>query len=362
MGIYRRGNIFWMSKTINGILYRKSTETESKMRARAIYEEWTTQLKESVRTGKPVVTTVKTEPKPAMTFSELADKYLEFTAKRLKSHSRLKSFIKNLINRFGDKPLDDFSLEDIEDIQGDILKKGQSAAYANRLVVITKIMFNRALDWELVSEDVIKRLKKCKLLRGEIKRLRYLSEEEAEKLLFNCEPHLKPFVITALNTGMRKSEILGLTWDRIDLKNRIILLDKTKNGERRELPVNDTLYQTLSGLTRHLKTDYVFYNPQTLKPYHDFKKPFLKALSKSHILDFHFHDLRHTFASWLVMKGADLTTVKELLGHKDIKMTLRYAHLAPAHIKKAVGMLDKKISSADLKIHKKFTMEVNKKI
>lgn len=341
MSIFRRKNskAWWMSKTIKGIQYRQSTGTEFKERAKVIYENWVTEL----RTGKPVrnVRTTAERERRYLTFNELTDKYLEFTSGRLKSHGRIKSFINILTARFGDKYLEDFGIEDLEEIQGDILKKGQTIAYANRLVVLVKTMFNKALDWDLVDEDVIKRLKKCKLLKGETKRLRYLTEEESERLLINCDPHIKPFVVTALMTGMRKSEILGLTWDRVDLKNRIILLDKTKNGERREVPVNETLYMTLSTMARHLKTDYVFYNPQTLKAYHDFKKPFLKALSKSHILDFHFHDLRHTFASRLVMRGIDLTTVKELLGHKDIKMTLRYAHLAPAHIRKAVDVLDK---------------------
>ncbi|MHB8232054.1 MAG: site-specific integrase [bacterium] len=167
-----------------------------------------------------------------------------------------------------------------------------------------------------------------------------MSEEEADTLISNCEPYLRPIVVTALNTGMRKGEILSLTWDRVDLKNRIILLDKTKNGERREIPVNDTLYRALSGLTRRLDIKLVFPNPETLKQYYDLKGTFGRALAKSHITDFRFHDLRHTFASRLVMKGIDLTTVKELLGHKDVKMTLRYAHLAPAHIRKAVEILD----------------------
>ncbi|MHB1697439.1 MAG: site-specific integrase [bacterium] len=158
----------------------------------------------------------------------------------------------------------------------------------------------------------------------------------------NCDVHLKPVVITALNTGMRRSEILYLTWDRVDLANRIILLDKTKNGERREIPINDTLFAALSVLIRNIKCDYVFYNPATLKPFSDLKRVFGTALRKSHILDFRFHDLRHTFASMLVMKGVDLVAVKQLMGHKDIKMTLRYSHLSQAHIRNAVGVLDKK--------------------
>ena len=84
----------------------------------------------------------------------------------------------------------------------------------------------------------------------------------------------------------------------------------------------------------------MFYNQETLKPYFDIKKSFATALKKSHIIDFRFHDLRHTFASWLVMKGIDLTTVKELLGHKCITMTLRYSHLSNVHLQDAVKVLD----------------------
>ena len=227
-------------------------------------------------------------------------------------------------------------------MQSDIIKQGLSIAYANRLLIHFKRVFVKAVDWEIISDDILNRFKKVKLLKGETKRLRYLSDDEAERLIFNCGGHLKLIVITVLNTGMRKSEILHLTWDRVDLKNRLILLDKTKNGERREIPINQTLYNTLSGLIRDIRTDYVFYNPKTLKPIYDTKKSWQKAIRKSHIIDFHFHDLRHTFASWLVMGGVDLTTVKELLGHKCITMTLRYSHLAAAHIQNAVKVLDNK--------------------
>jgi integrase len=92
-------------------------------------------------------------------------------------------------------------------------------------------MFGKALDWELVTEETVKRVRKVKLLKGENKRLRYLSEEEAECLLSNFDKHLRPIVITALHTGMRRGEIFGLTWNGVDLKNRLILLDRTKNGK-----------------------------------------------------------------------------------------------------------------------------------
>ena len=343
MGIYKKAdsNNFMMNKTVNGLTYFKSSGTNLKMEARANFERWVIELKEQIRTGEPVKDTVK-EPARDYTFSKLADKYLEFIYGRLKSFYDTSLFVKTLVNRFKDSKLNDFSMQDLELLQSDWINQSFSIAYANRLTAILKRMFTKAYDWEMIDEDVLKRVRKVKQLKGETKRLRYLSEDEAERLIFNCGEHLKSIVATALNTGMRKSEILRLTWDRVDLKNRIILLDKTKNGERREIPINQTLYNTLSVLTRHIKCDYVFYNPATIKPYYDIKKSFTAALKKSHILDFRFHDLRHTFASWLVMKGIDLTTVRELLGHKDVKMTLRYSHLAASHIQNAVKALDNK--------------------
>jgi integrase len=130
----------------------------------------------------------------------------------------------------------------------------------------------------------------------------------------------------------------------------------TKNGERREIPINDTLRATLTGLTRRLDIPYVFYNPITGKPFQDTKNSFNRACKKAKITDFHFHDLRHTFASHLVMEGIDITTVKELLGHKTLTMTLRYAHLAPSHKVGAVDLLDS-ILSEKLTIQKLYNLQ-----
>jgi len=337
MGLYKQGKIFWASKCIYGIQYRVSTQTKSKMEALSFYERWVAGLKEQISTGKPI----KQERQEQITFDELSQKYLEYANGRLRSYKNAVTFIRKLSGYFGKKYLTDFTVLDVEQMQSDIIRQGLSVAYANRLTATVKRMFTKASDWELVDESVLKRIRKIKLLRGEIKRLRYLSDDEAERLVNNCDKSIKNIVITALNTGMRKSEILRLTWDRVDLKNRVILLDKTKNGERREIPINDTLYQTLSDIIRNLKTDFVFYNPETLKPFVDIKRSFGAALKKSHILDFHFHDLRHTFASRLAMAGADLPTIQKLLGHKTINMTLRYAHLSNVHLKDAVSMLDK---------------------
>ena len=139
---------------------------------------------------------------------------------------------------------------------------------------------------------------------------------------------------------MRKEEILSLRWDKnVDLTHGFILLEKTKNGKRREIPINQTLRNTLQGLIRHIHSPYVYTNKEGER-FKEIKRSFNSALRRSGIKDFTFHDLRHTFASQLVMAGIDLTTIKELLGHKTLAMTLRYAHLAPSHKQKAVEMLD----------------------
>ena len=346
-GIYKQKNseFYWVRKTINGRKYRTSTETTSIMRARAFYEDWVAELKQKIKNGEPVETAKKKEPEPEITFRELVERYTGFIKGRLKSAGDVEYMARKMVDIFGNKNLSDFTLSDIEKLQNDKLKQGLSIRTANHYPILLKTMFRKAVDWELVDESIVKKLAKCKNLKGENKRLRYLSDEEAESLINACEPtYLKPVVITALNTGMRRNEILKLTWNRVDLKNRLILLDKTKNGERREIPINYMLYNTLSGIIRHIGTDYVFYNPKDkeLKPFERLDRSWHTALKKAKILDFHFHDLRHTFASWLVMSGVPLLTVSKLLGHKDIKMTLRYAHLSPDVFKEAMGVLDKK--------------------
>ena len=126
----------------------------------------------------------------------------------------------------------------------------------------------------------------------------------------------------------------------MDLKHGVILLDKTRNGERREIPINDTLRGVVHGTTRRLDVPHVFYDSGKGRAYQNVKRSFKTALKKAGIRDFNFHDLRHTFASQLVMAGVDITTVSKLLGHKSLTMTLRYSHLAPNHLQNAVNMLN----------------------
>ncbi|MHB8232055.1 MAG: hypothetical protein ACYDDB_04045 [bacterium] len=178
MGLFKRKNspYYFMKFQLNGRRIYESTKTANKKFAEDIY---LTRRHEIMTGAAPERKFFRTDP--AMTFRDLAERYLEFTSGRLKSHYNLKCFVKTLVDRFGDKQLDDFNIFDLEGLQNDIIGRF-SAAYANRLVVITRIMFNKALDWELADEDVVKRLKKCKLLKGENKRLRYCPKKKPTRL------------------------------------------------------------------------------------------------------------------------------------------------------------------------------------
>ncbi|MFC1491143.1 site-specific integrase [Nitrospinota bacterium] len=127
---------------------------------------------------------------------------------------------------------------------------------------------------------------------------------------------------------MRRGELFNLQWRDIDFRKRLVRVADSKNGESREIPMNRTLEDTLKRIPWRLDLVFVFPG-RTGRGLTNVRKRFMRALETAQIEDFRFHDLRHTFASRLVIRGVDLTTVKELMGHKSIEMTLRYAHSHP---------------------------------
>lgn len=353
-GIYKqkKSRFYWIRYAdITGRIIRESTGTDDFKKATVIL----TAKKNAVNEGKEPEIVKKRIPN--YTFNDLVAEY-EKWAERQRSFKSKAYLINQLKDSFGNLQLRRFTPMLLEQYQTERLQKsnrqkkkgkpdtGNKPATVNRLIATLKHMFTKAGDWEMVDESVLKKLSKVKLLQENNKRLRYLTKEECGELINASEGHLKPILITALNTGMRKSEILNLTWENVDLRHGFILLDKTKNGHRRELPINQDLRNVLEaihkgteGQLRRIDVPYVFYDRKTGKPYQDVKRSFATACRKAGIKDFKFHDLRHTFASHLVMSGADITTVSRLLGHQSLTMTLRYAHLAPNHLSKAVNML-----------------------
>jgi len=334
-GIFLRNRTYWIRYAgLDGkMIYESSRSTKFKDA-----ETLLIQRKQTIKEGKQP----ETKSIGNYTFSELAEKYLSWVQGRQRAYRTKFYIIGRLLNTFGNLPLRKFSTAIVEQLQTDLMSRGLKNSSCNKTLNIIKHMFNKAVEWDMAEVEVLKRVRKVKLLQDNSKRLRYLSKEECQVLINACDPHVKPIVVTALNTGMRRGEVLGLKWDNIDLRHGFILLDITKNGEKREIPINKTLEALFldKNLIRRLDIPFVFYDSLTGKPYKNVKRSFYTACKRVGIRDFHFHDLRHTFASHLVMAGVDITTVKELLGHKDIKMTLRYAHLAPSHKVKAVDILD----------------------
>ena len=198
-----------------------------------------------------------------------------------------------------------------------------------------------ALKWKKAQVNPVREVK---FLKEPKEKDRILTEEEEVKLLETVRTghkakQLESIIITALNTGMRKGEILNLKWENVDFKNRLIIVEGTKNGEVRKIPMNQKLTATLEGAKKVSKGEYVF--SENGKPYLDVKTGCWTALENAGIENFTFHGLRHTFGSWLGMAGIDLKTIQGLMGHKDIKMTVRYSHPTPEHKRKAVEILGK---------------------
>jgi integrase len=203
--------------------------------------------------------------------------------------------------------------------------------------VFLRHVFSMAIDWDKAA---INPVKKIRFAREDNGRVRFLSTDEETRLLAHSSNPIRPILITAIHTGLRRSELLALTWDDVDFEQGLITVRAAyaKNGESRSVPMNAMLTRTLEAVT--IKTADAVFCKKDGKPYRDFRTAFERAVMRADIPDFTFHDLRHTFASRLVMAGVDLPTVKELMGHKHINMTLRYTHLASHHKKDAVSKLE----------------------
>ncbi|HTT07404.1 MAG TPA: site-specific integrase [Gammaproteobacteria bacterium] len=181
--------------------------------------------------------------------------------------------------------------------------------------------------------------------------MRYLEPDEITRLISAAESdrrpkHLSDFIRLALNTGCRRGELLKLEWSRVDLKRNLIHLDgsHTKTGRRRSVPLNSMALEVLSSRAR-FREKYCPDNPWVFahkdgKRIQSVKKSFASACRKAGITNFRVHDLRHTCAAWLVSAGVPLPEVRDLLGHSTVRMTERYAHLAPENVRAAVARLE----------------------
>jgi integrase len=259
-----------------------------------------------------------------ITFEEFGKRYMEHAKANKRSWLRDEQMLGNLQKFFGsERQLTDITPVEIEGYK--LQRRGSvSGSTVNRELALLKRMFNLAITWDLFLE--LNPVRKVKFFREFNTGLRVLSPEEEERLLQNAAPYVQDVIRFALNTGLRIGEVFSLRWSQVDWENKILNVFAPKTEKMREIPVNAETLKVLQAWRLGMKNEFVFYNPETGKPFVDLKAGLALACRKAGISGVSWHTLRHTFASRLVDRGVDIVTVKELLGHSSITVTMRYTH------------------------------------
>lgn len=294
------------------------------------------------------------------TFKEMMDIYLRYSEANKISYFKDITYVKYLVEYFGkNTDIADVKPTDIEDFKTYMTKKLKRAnATFNRYFSALKKAYNVIID----SEDLLMKnpCRKVKKLKEDNEKTRYLTEEQEKALLQELAIHLKPIVICALKTGLRKSNILNLRWENVDLEQGFIevLKQENKGHKKIQIPISEKLENVFYDLIleRYLAplifmangfnlkfivyNSYVFVNPQTGDNFKDIKTGFNKAVERAKIDNFTFHDLRHTVGTRLGNSGTDIRVIQELLAHSQISTTQRYMHATPENKLKAIAVLN----------------------
>ncbi|WP_154116383.1 site-specific integrase [Vibrio cincinnatiensis] len=301
----------------------------------------------------------KREMRKSLTLGRYLEEHYKAYLVAMNPNSARKAYlcIANSFKHLAHKPLDEITAWDIQQWISERRKLGRAPATITYAVNRLRAAFNRAVEWEFIDSH---NLAKVKVIHQDNTRVRYLSKEEEKVLLAALTSrdarlreslastaqagryvdYLEPLIVMAMNTGLRRGELLTLRWEHISLPNRYLTIcsENAKSKKRRTVPLNDTVFHLLEAWrVQNPSADFVFVHRG--QPVSFFSYPWRNLLKEAKIEQFRFHDLRHHFASKLVMAGVDLNTVRELLGHADLKMTLRYAHLAPEHKAAAVNLI-----------------------
>jgi integrase len=340
--VFRRSNGVWYVRfTLNGKRRMLSTKERDKEKALLKIREIVNQSAEDKHLS---------ESRQKTTFAKLTLEYRPF-AEKTKSVSTLRgeaSVTKHLLKAFGNKNLQEITGRDIENYML-TLSKSVKPATVNRHIALMRHMLRKATEWGYIKDNPARMVKQFKEPPG---RTRWLTDSERERLLYECRLSkselLYQIVFTALNTGMRKGELENLTWEDVDFKERVITIRTSKNNETRHIPINKALLAVLHNLYNRMPhAHYVFSKPDG-KVYGNWKRAFDTACKKARVKDFRFHDLRHTFGSYLGMKGYNAFTIMKLMGHKTLAMSARYTHISDRHLRAAVDEIGAEMVQSDI--------------
>ena len=338
MRIYKRGSTYWTEFIVDNKRYQLSCKTKDKKLA----EEVAAALQSDVIRKKfDIPVKYKAEKTFKIVWNEYINSYNVAKSTLKPTLSRSKHFN----NIFSEKNLHNITELDLRNYQFkrklEIMAMPKNAGKREPEISFKEInhelqvlgnFFSFCIKKGLINKNPASGIKKL----NELSRLKTLSDVDIQKLIAGATNKLTRDLITFLiYTGCRKGEALNLRWDDVDLQNDVIAIKGTKTKYDRYIPISDALRGVLRGINRNQDSLYVFErNGAKLS---DFKRSFKTACKNAGLKDLRIHDLRHVFASKMVMSGTSLYITGELLGHRTTQMTKRYSHLVPETLKKAVN-------------------------
>jgi integrase len=319
MGVFKKNDKWWIDYYVNGRRIRKPV-SNSKLEAEKVLVKIKSDLLMK-RYAIPKSEKIK--------FIDFSMKYIqEYSIPKKRSFKSDISLLKNLIEYFGDLYLDeitDYHFEQYRNLRVKQKVKNKhklvSQTTINREGALLRSIINRAVRWGFLSFNPITKMEMFK----EEPKERILNHDEMKLLVSSANTPLKHIILVALNTGMRRGEILNLEWNQINIEKGFISVKKTKSRKLRTIPMNPTMKTLFSKLSLKRKgQDHVFENSETGKPLSDFTTSWYTLLKRTGIKDLRFHDLRHCFATYALLNGGDIISLKETLGHSRIDTTARY--------------------------------------
>lgn len=276
----------------------------------------------------------------------IRQKYLPFIKTYKKSWSTDLSLLENhIIPRWANRHLNEVGREELLAFLGEY-SRTHAPASRNRILILLRYMFNLAIKWDgfgLEKNPVYG----IPLLEENNQRERYLTSTELSQLIeaiHNSENEMLRHIVPMLvMTGARKRELLNARWEHFDMDNNTWIIPVSKTGRRRHIPITQEMGRLLESITETRSCPYPFGNPKTGKPFVSIYYSWNTARRTAGLEDLRMHDLRHSFASFLVNAGRSLYEVQKLLGHTQIKTTQRYAHLSDDSLRSAANEASKVI-------------------